>query len=153
MGKEYSTEEIETVVEGVEECYEQILREDLIKGFARFRIQSHYNAYLTLKIKRLELFDENGMISRAELMGVDIRRHLHTYEVDEFGAIYFFPIDSERLLDGEEVITRLLYYYAGRKKRERANMMRELLEEYRKRFRVPAGAVEDAVPGNSCNSG
>ena len=149
MEKKYSLEEIETVIEGVEECYEQVMREDLIKNFLKFRIQSHYTAYLTLRAKRLDLFDKTGRISRADLMGVDIRRHLHNYEVDEFGAIYFFPVDSERMLDGEEVITRLLYYYGGRKKRERANLMRELLADYQERFRTPGAVLDKTIPGNS----
>jgi len=152
MSKKYSTEEIEEVVTGVEECYEQIMRDDLLKSFFRFRVQSYYNAYLTIKDKGLRAFDENGKISRADLMGVDIRRHLHSYEVDEFGTIYFFPVDSERLLDGEEVIARLLYYYGGRKKRDRANLMRDLLAEYQRRFRIPAGPALDNLPGAGCTS-
>ena len=149
MEKTYSLEEMETVIEGVEECYEQVMREDLIKSFLKFRIQSHYTAYLTLRAKRLDLFDKTGRISRADLMGVDMRRHLHNYEVDEFGAIYFFPVDSERMLDGEEVITRLLYYYGGRKKRERANLMRELLADYQKMFRARGPDVGETIPGDS----
>ena len=146
MEREYTQEEIEEVVKGVEECYEKILRDDRMKEFFRLRVLSHYCAYLNLKAHGLDLFDANGKITRENLMAVDLTRHLH-YAVDEFGAIYY-PIDSGELLDGEEVIKRLLYYYGGKNKRERCTVMRELLTDYRKRFRE-AGEVNNnnAAPG------
>jgi hypothetical protein len=149
MNREFTQEEIEQVVREVEESYEQIFQDDLAKHFFRFRVQSHYCAYLNLKSHRLDLFDANGKITRAKLMGVDIARHLHTYEKDEFGAIYFMPVDSEELLDGEAVIERLLYYYFGKSKIERYKLMKELLADYRKRFREGDAVNSDVVPSQA----
>jgi hypothetical protein len=149
MGKEYTQEEMEEVVKGVESCYEQIFQEGLAKRFFQLRVQSHYCAYLNLKMHGLDLFDADGKVTREKLIGADLEKHQHTHEVDEFGTIYFLPLDSGQLLDGEAIIQRLLYYYFVKDRMDRYKLMRQMLADYRNRFREGEGVNTDTAPGNA----
>ena len=129
----------------IEKNYEEILLHDLVKRYFRFRVRSYYNAYSKLKSELLYAFDEDGMVNGEDLTGVspgDGRGYL----ADEFDTVYFLPVSMKLLIDGEEVIKRLCYFYTGKDKPVRVRLMKELLADYRERFRKPHEAQPDGLP-------
>lgn len=152
MKKEYSQKEVEELVREVEKKYEEILQGNLIKSYFRFRVRSHYNIFNKLKESWLDNFDEEGKIDGRGLVCIEEGIDTSNCRMDEFGSIYFLPCEAREMLDGEEIISRIFYYYCGKKKMDRSMLMKELLADYREQYKKAHELHSDGSPGRSCDA-